>query len=217
MRRILLLVVALGFVLGPGVSAFAAEEHPKDEATADKGEKPHDDHGNGEGEADGISLVPSADLALWSVVVFLVLLFVLRASAWGPIVNGLDARESRIRTDIAQAEADRAKAAQLLAEHEQRLKSVEEEIRGLRAEARSQAEQMKQDAVAAGKEEAAALVEKAKGDIEQSQRQAADELQRQIAEKIVFAAEKLIGRKMNDGDEQRLADEALVQFAEAVN
>lgn len=199
------------------VPLLAADDHEgkdgKESTKGDgKGEKDHDD----EHAKDGPQLIPAADLALWSLVTFVVLFAVLAKFAWPAISSGLDTREERIRDDIAKAEQDRVRAAALLAEHEERLKSVEAEIRDMRSEARAAAEQMKSDAVTAGKEEAAALVEKARGEIEQDRRRAEDELKRELADKVVAAAEAVIGRKMNDGDEQRLADEALQQFAGSV-
>ncbi len=228
MRTKLLSLAAVFGLLALAVPAsLVAEEdgHSPAEHSAEEGEKPHsadgenghdEEHGHDEEEA-GVSMTPAADLALWSVVVFVVLLAVLWKSAWGPIVDGLDTRESNIRGDIAAAQADRQKAAQERADIEARLKSVEDEIREMRSEARAAADKMKQEAVTAGKEEAAALVEKAKGEIEQDRRQAQEQLKNELVDKIVFAAEQIVGRKMNDGDEQRLADEALVQFADAVN
>lgn len=192
---------------------LAEADHPPEDSEGKEGDEKK---GDDEHAGDGPQLIPAADLALWSVVTFVVLLAVLGKFAWGPIVTGLDTRESRIREDIAKAEQARAQSERLLAEHEQRLKSVEAEIREMRSEARAQADQMKSDAVTAGKEEAAALVEKAKGEIEQDRRRAEDELKRELAAKVVAAAEAVIGRKMNEGDEQRLADEALQQFAGSV-
>src|SRR5262249_41056574 len=42
-------------------------------------------------------LAISWDLGLWTIVVFLLLLFVLRKMAWGPMLEGLQAREKRIQ------------------------------------------------------------------------------------------------------------------------
>src|SRR5690606_13117586 len=62
--------------------------------------------------------------ALTTLVVFVLLLIVLGKYAWGPIASGLKAREDKIRKDIADAEAARAKAEATLREYEQRLASA---------------------------------------------------------------------------------------------
>ena len=45
-----------------------------------------------------------SDLAIWTAVVFLVLLAILWKFAWGPIAEGLDKREQEIADQIAEAE-----------------------------------------------------------------------------------------------------------------
>src|SRR5438105_13222447 len=44
------------------------------------------------------------DLGLWTIVVFLLLLFVLKKFAWGPMLQGLHKREERIQGAIADAQ-----------------------------------------------------------------------------------------------------------------
>ena len=52
---------------------------------------------------EGVPMSFKTDLAIWSLVVFLLFVFVLKKFAWGPLSAGLDAREQRIREDIAGA------------------------------------------------------------------------------------------------------------------
>src|SRR5438270_12138271 len=61
-----------------------------------------------------------------TIVVFLVLVAVLGKYAWGPILSGLKAREEKIRKEIADAEATRAKAEATLREYSQQLATAEQ-------------------------------------------------------------------------------------------
>src|SRR5262249_56453348 len=45
----------------------------------------------------------SVDLGLWTLVVFLLLLYILRKAAWKPMLEGLQRREEGLHGDIATA------------------------------------------------------------------------------------------------------------------
>src|SRR5947209_1862784 len=48
--------------------------------------------------------------AIWTIVIFVILLIALIPTAWKNVLVGLKSREQRIRSDIADAEAARTKA-----------------------------------------------------------------------------------------------------------
>ena len=56
------------------------------------------------------------DLAIWSLVTFVAYILVLKKAAWGPLIQGLDTREGRMKQQLADAEAARVKAEAMLAE-----------------------------------------------------------------------------------------------------
>src|SRR5690606_37077254 len=111
-----------------------------------------------EGDAHAASnpLGWQADLSLWSLIVFLLSLAVLTKLAWKPLTSGLDARERRIRDDIAAAETARIKAEQLLAEHSAKLDRVQDEVKAILAEARRDAEVARQNIISSAQSEAEA-------------------------------------------------------------
>ena len=54
---------------------------------------------------------------LWTIVVFLLLLAILKRFAWPAILGAVEAREKALEEQLAEAERNRAEAAKLLAEH----------------------------------------------------------------------------------------------------
>src|ERR687887_2294246 len=70
-------------------------------------------------------------LMIWTIVAFLITLFVLKRYAFGPIQKTIDERRERIQRSIQEAEDARAEARRLLEEH-----------RALIGQARGQAEQI---------------------------------------------------------------------------
>ena len=56
-------------------------------------------------------------LLLWTIITFIVLLTILWKAAWKPVVEALDARAEKVRSDIENADRSRQQAEKLLAQH----------------------------------------------------------------------------------------------------
>lgn len=153
-----------------------------------------------------------SDLAIFTLVVFVILLTLLRTFAWKPIVTALDQRESRIRNDLSATEAARTRAEQLVAEHEQRMSKVQEEVKEILAEARRDAEQTRQDIVATAQREADAIKDRSIHEIQRARDQALQELFDQMSQQVVGATEHVLARALTDDDRNRFVGEALAQF-----
>src|SRR2546421_8869213 len=85
-----------------------------------------------------ISVTPG--LMIWTIVCFLITLYVLRRYAFGPIQNAIDQRRERIRQSIEEAEHARAEARELLEEHRRLRAGARREAEEILAEARRVAE-----------------------------------------------------------------------------
>ena len=94
-------------------SVTEAPEHSEAEA----GEAAHGGHG----EINTNPLEFKTDLAIWTAVVFLIVLSLLWKFAWGPIAEGLDKREQRIADEISAAEKSNADARDLLQQYQDKL------------------------------------------------------------------------------------------------
>ena len=98
-----------------------------------------------------IQVVPG--LMIWTVIAFLVTLFVLKRFAFGPIQKTIDDRRDRIRAAVEEADAARDEARELL-----------EQNRAILAEARSESAQILADARKVGD----AQIQRAKDEAEAS-------------------------------------------------
>ena len=65
--------------------------------------------------------------AIWVLSIFIILAVVLYRTAWKNVLAGLKGREARIRNDIAQAEATRAKAEATLKDYSTRSSATAEQ------------------------------------------------------------------------------------------
>jgi F-type H+-transporting ATPase subunit b len=67
-------------------------------------------------------------LILWTIITFVVVLMILRMTAWKTLLGALTARENTIRTSLEQAEQARQDAHKLLEENKKQLAVAEEQI-----------------------------------------------------------------------------------------
>ena len=175
-----------------------------------------DPHAVGEAHAPRPVIEWHRDLAVWSLVTFVVYILVLKKAAWGPLIQGLDTREGRMKQQLADAEAARVKAEAMLAEHAKKLDKVQDEVKEILAEARRDAEHTKQEIVAAANKEAEATRKRAIHDIEQARDVAMKELFDFVSGKVIVATEQVLGRALSNDDQTRLVQEALTQIGSKI-
>ena len=154
-----------------------------------------------------------ADLALWSLIVFVIFLFVLKKAAWGPMIAGLDKREAGIRSAIAEAEENQRKSQAMLAEYEEKLRGAEQTVAEMVAEAKRDAERTSQDIVAKAQAEVEAMRDRAKEDIAQAKDTALAEVFTSVNSQVAAATEHVLGRALSDDDQDRLIQEALAEIS----
>src|SRR5438876_5226811 len=75
-------------------------------------------------------------LMIWTIVCFLIVLFVLKRYAFGPIQKLIDERRERIRQALAEADNARDEARKLLEEHRKLIAQARNEAEEILAEAR---------------------------------------------------------------------------------
>ncbi len=157
-----------------------------------------------------IKVVPG--LMIWTIVTFLIVLFVLRRYAFGPIQAIIDQRRDRIREALDEADHARAEARKLLEQHKQ-----------LMAQARGQAEEIlaetRQIAEAQGKRMRDELEADRKRRLEETTKQiqsetarALEQIRAEVGELTVIATEKVTGKVLDDSDQRRLIDEAISEL-----
>jgi F-type H+-transporting ATPase subunit b len=153
-----------------------------------------------------------SDLALFTLVVFLLLLLTLWKFAWGPIVASLERREQTIANHIAEAKRNHEEAKLLLAQYEQKLAAAAGEVRELMEEARRDAEHAKASILAEAKAGAEAERVRALRDIDAAADAALESLAERSAQLAVELAGKILKFKLTPDDHARLIQEAMTKF-----
>ncbi len=151
-------------------------------------------------------LTPAFGTVVWSTIAFLVVLFLLRKMAWGPILTALKEREESIATALNEADKARSEMSALQADNERLIQEARAERDSMLREAREMADKLVADAKGKAKEEAAREAESAREAIATERKAAVAELKSEVAKLSVSIAEQLIRAELADAGKQ----EALV-------
>lgn len=151
-------------------------------------------------------------LIIWTSLTFILLVVVLRAVAWKPLLAALQDRENSISLALKTAEDARKDSERLLEENRKMLASANEETSRILKEGRELAEQMKNDIVAKAHTQAKAEVERAKEEIQREKDTALTEMRGEIADMAVAAAEKLLDESLDPAKQKKMIDKVLGQF-----
>ena len=148
-------------------------------------------------------------LMIWTIISFLIFLWVLKKFAWTPILKALDEREQGIKANIDSARIAREEAEAALKEYRKRLAEAQVEAQGVVAKARQDAERVREELIAKSKSDAEGILERARRQIELESQAAIKAIRSEVADMAVIAAERIIGRTLTPEDQHRLAEESL--------
>jgi F-type H+-transporting ATPase subunit b len=154
--------------------------------------------------------------ALWTIMIFVILLAILYPTAWKNVLAGLKAREERIRRDIADAEAARARAEATLGEYNAKLAAAENSVREMLAKATADGEQVATTIRMRAQTEAEEAKDRAMRDIETARQQAVTDIYAQAADLSTTIASKILRRNLNPDDQRDLVNRSLEQLQTSV-
>ena len=159
--------------------------------------------------AEGGLLTPSGGLMVWTLAIFLVLLFVLAKFAFGPITAAVEARERALEQAIADAKRDREEAARILAEHKAQIEGARNEAQRLIAEGRSAGERVKATMLEETRAQQSELLERARRDIAHERDRAIADLRREAVDLALAGASKVIERNLDSQANRQLVESFL--------
>jgi len=152
---------------------------------------------------------PNLGLMVWTLVAFLITLFVLKRLAFPRIAEALDKRQKAIDESIEAAERARREADTLLEEYRQRLKEARTQAEEIVVRARKAAETVERESVEGARQTREEILEQARKDAEASIQQAVGELRKEMADLTVLATEKVTRKSLTEEDQRKLVEEAL--------
>jgi F-type H+-transporting ATPase subunit b len=154
-----------------------------------------------------IKVVPG--LMIWTIVAFLVTLFVLKKFAFGPIQQMIDERRERIRRSIEEAEHARSEARRLLEEHRALIGQARGQADQILSEARKVAEAQRQRVKEETEADRQRRLEETKRLIEAETQRALQQIRAEVADLTLIATAKVTGKVLDDADHRRLIEDAI--------
>ena len=153
-------------------------------------------------------------ILLTQIVGFLIVLWVLRAKAWGPILNMLEERRQKVAKDVSDAESLRRDAERIKLEYEEQLKTIEAQARQRIQEAVAEGQKVAEEIKATAQADARRITEKAKADLELEYKKARASLRGDVVDMALGAAEHLMLEKLDSAEHRKLVDKFLVEMQE---
>jgi F-type H+-transporting ATPase subunit b len=154
-----------------------------------------------------ISVTPG--LMIWTIVCFLITLFVLKRYAFGRIQEAIDERRERIRRALEEADNARAEARDLLEEHRKLIGQAKSEAEGILVEARKVADANERRMREETEADRQRRLEDTRKQIEAETRRALEQIRAEVADLSLIAAEKVTRKSLDDADHRRLIEEAV--------
>lgn len=158
---------------------------------------------------EGGLLSINTGLMVWTVLIFLIVLFVLYKAAFPHIIGAVEAREERIRDLLEQASRDREEAAALLATQKQEVEESRTRAHELLVEGREAGERLREDVIAQARREADEIAERAQRDIQAQVERAMEQVRRDAVDLAIAAASKVVERNLDDETNRQLVREFL--------
>lgn len=166
-------------------------------------------------EGGGGLMSPNTGLMFWTLFIFGILFFILRAKAFPAIIGAVEKRERALEEAITAAKRDREEAAKLLADHRAALDASRAEGQKLIADARQAAERVRAELVEQAHAEQATMLERARQEIETEKSRAIAQLRREAVDLAIAGAGKVIDRNLDQAANRQLVESFLASVTPA--
>jgi F-type H+-transporting ATPase subunit b len=148
-------------------------------------------------------------LMIWTIVCFLITLFVLKRYAFGPIQKAIDERRDRIRASLDEADRAREEARRLLEEHRALIGRAQTDAEEILSEARRVADANERRMREELEEDRQRRLEETRKQIEAETRRALEQIRLEVVDLSLLAATKVTRKSLDDADHKRLIEEAV--------
>ncbi len=159
-------------------------------------------------------LNPHSGLIIWTIATFVCLVLVLTKAAWKPILQGLETREGKIKSDLDRAETSQREAESLRQKFETQLAEAQKTIQNMMAQAKADGEKTRAQILSTAREEAEKALEKGRRDLAGEADRLKSDLRNEVAGLAVKMAEKALGGLIDSKMQEKLLNQSLHDIAE---
>ncbi|MBA3899819.1 MAG: F0F1 ATP synthase subunit B [Bacteroidetes bacterium] len=148
-------------------------------------------------------VTPGIGLIFWTTLVFLIVLFLLKKMAWGPILTTIKERENAIENALLAAEKAQEEIENLKVYNDSVLKEAKAERDNILKAGRDAKELIISEAKGRAQIEADAIIAEARQAIQNEKMAAITDLKNQVATLSIEIAEKIIKEQLSDDQKQK--------------
>ncbi len=152
---------------------------------------------------------PDPGLFIWTIITFLVLLFLLAKFAWKPLLAMLEKREETIRKSLDDAEKARQELERLQQESEAIIAKARNEARKIVSEGKVIANRLRDETLEQTKGKADAMLKNAEKQIQREKEKAIKEIKVEMVDLSLQIAGKLIGKNLSKDENLALIRDSL--------
>lgn len=148
-------------------------------------------------------------LYIWTIIIFLLLLFLLMKFAWKPLLAMLEKREDNIRHALLDAEKAREELANVKEDTEKLLSQARNESQAIVTAGKKNAERMKDEIIEKAQSKSDALLDEMKKQIQIEKERAIADVKAEVVNLSMEIAKKLIKKNLTKEDNLKLINESL--------
>lgn len=157
-------------------------------------------------------LAPSTGVMAWTLIIFLLLLFVLSKFAFKPLFAAVEAREQALSDAIEGAKRDRAETEAALAQQRAQLEAARSEAQQIVADSRATAEKMRSDLLAQTKQQQEEMIEQARRAIEGEKAAAIADLRKEAVDLAIAGASRVIEQNLDSAGNRTIVESFLASL-----
>ena len=154
-------------------------------------------------------IMPNPGIFLWTIVTFLIVLFILKAKAWGPLVEALENREKQVENSLKAAERAIEEAEKVSSDYEQSIKDAQTKSQKILSDSKKVAEKVKAEIEKTASEKAELMIENAKEQINSEKENAIKDIRDIAIDLSIDIASKVIEKNVDSEENRRLVEEAM--------
>lgn len=146
-------------------------------------------------------------LVLTQILGFLLMMWVLRKYAWGPVLSLLEERRKAIAGEFQEAERRKAAADETRVAYEQKIAEIERAARVRLQEAVAEGHKVAGEIRTQAQKDAHERIERAEHEIEREREKAKELLKERMIDLAMRSAEKILRQKLDGASQRKLVGE----------
>ena len=154
-------------------------------------------------------LTPELGTYVWSLVIFMTVLFVLRKYAWNPLLDFLEEREKDIAESLKMAESAKTDLEQIKDESKKILNEAKKEGKAIVGDSKLRAEESAAKILNDAKAKSNEFLDDAKSKIEIEKKRAIKEIKEEVVDLSLELATKVLQRNVKDDDNNKFIKSSL--------